>query len=597
MAAFDGSSSLDKACDEFRGPECGPCSRRRRTRIADYFCQDCPEYLCNDCKDYHGDLAITRDHTIVSGSSIPAYVSGAPDSGSRAPSLGIICDCNKGQLVEFYCNSHQDAICKACKTFHHQKCKTSSIQEKCSGYKPAKLKSVLTEIKSLATKFDRLKQESSGNKKEIDKLTEDCKNDIQVFRKEVKTIFDNLESNLLSDVNKWKQGENRRVDQDMSTIDTTENVLKVDSKRVEDAIKSGKKEVMFVADIQVSKALHTYKRKLKDLERDIEKPSLAFERNEILVDLVAGIDKLGSLVTKHKDRRQVLKQPAKSFSTASTTILKDRKIKSRSEVNVKTDDDQKEPWISGCTVMPKGHVVVCDQRNKQIKLLDDSWTITGQLKLPDPWDVSIFDSSNVIVSSPDNKQLHKVQVFPKLKVVSTIQMGRKCFGVAVSGEEIYTTCHNASLLVFSKAGNGEVVVLDLQGNIKRHLGTNPDGSYLFTGPNYITVSASGEKIFVSDYNTHTITCLTPSGTVIYTYKNDDMSLPGGLICDSGDNVLVCGWNSDNVHIISPDGKKYRTLLTFKDGLCSPYPIAYKESEDTLIVGCASSDKLLLFKLK
>ena len=592
MATFDGSSSLDKACDEFRGPECGPCSRRRRTRIADYFCQDCPEYLCNDCKDYHGDLAITRDHTIVSGSSIPAYVSGAPDSGSRAPSLGIICDCNKGQLVEFYCNSHQDAICKACKTFHHQKCKTSSIQEKCSGYKPAKLKSVLTEIKSLATKFDHLKQESRGNKKEIDKITEDCENDIQVFRKEVKTIFDNLESNLLSDVNKWKQGENRRVDQDMSTIDTTENVLKVDRKRVEDAIRGGKKEVMFVADIQVSKALNTYKRKLEDLENDIEKPSLAFERNEILVDLVAGIDKLGSLVTKHKDRRQVLKQPAKSYtcSTGSTTILKDKNIKSRSKVNVRTDNDHKLPWITGCTLMPSGHVVVCDYTNNQIKLLDDSWTITGQLQLPGPWDVSVLDSSNVIVSSPGNKQLQKVHVFPKTNAVSTIQLDRKCWGVAVSGEEIYTTCHD-------DPGKGEVVVLDLQGNIKRRLGTNPDGSYLFTSPGYITASASGEKIFVSDWRTDTITCLTPSGTVIYTYKNDDMSCPRGLICDSGGNVLVCGWSFDKVHIISPDGKKYRTLLTSKDGLSSPRSIANKESEDTLIVGCYESDKLLLFKLE
>ena len=251
MATFDGSSSLDKACDEFRGPECGRCSRRRRTRIADYLCQDCPEYLCSDCKDYHGDLAGTRNHTIVSGSSISASVRRALGSGSgAAPSLGITCVCDKGQ----------DAICKACTTFHHQKCKTSSIQEKCSGYKAAKLKSVLTEIKSLATKFDHLKQESRGNKKEIDKITEDCKNDIQVFRKEVKTIFDNLESNLLSDVYKWKQNENRRVDQDLSTIHTTENVLKVDRKRVADTIRGGKKEAMFVVDIQVSKALHTYKR-------------------------------------------------------------------------------------------------------------------------------------------------------------------------------------------------------------------------------------------------------------------------------------------------------------------------------------------------
>ena len=243
MATFNGSSSLDKATDEFWGPECGPCSSRRKRRIADYFCQDCLEYLCSDCKDYHGDLAGNRDHTIVSGSSIPSSVSGAPGSGSDTPCVGITCDCNNGQSFEFYCNSHQDAICKACKTFHHHKCKTSSIQKKCSRYKAAKLKSVLAEMKSLIVKYNRLKQESSVSKKEIDKLNENYKKDIKVFHKELNTIFDNRERNVLPGSDKWKLEENRRVDQDMSTIVAAENVLKVDCKRSEDAIKSDKKEV------------------------------------------------------------------------------------------------------------------------------------------------------------------------------------------------------------------------------------------------------------------------------------------------------------------------------------------------------------------
>ena len=587
MAFYDGSSSLDKACDEFRGPECGPCSRRRRTSVGEHYCVDCSDYLCVKCKDYHGSIAVTGNHFIVSDSSFPAYVSDALESDSGVPNLSTTCDCNR-QSVEFYCHSHQDVICNVCKTFHHHKCKTSSIQQKCSAYKAAKLKSVLAEIKSLTVKYNYLKQTCSGHKMEIDTLKENCKNQIQLFRKELNIIFDTLENNILTDLDKWKQEENRRVDQDLSTIAAAENVLKVDCKRLKDALRGGKKEIMFVTDIQVSNTLHIYKRKLEDLESDIEKPTLGFERNEILADVVAGIDKLGSLISEITDRRQDFKY----LATNSTKMLKDRKIKSRSKVNVSTDDEQEQPLISGCTIMPSGHVVLCDQRNKQIKLLNDSWTITGQLQLPDPWDVSVLDSSNVIVSSPDKKQLQKVQVFPKIKAVSTIQLDRMCWGVAVSGEEIYTTCHNNALI--SEGGDGEVRILDLYGKMKRRLGTNRDGSYLFTRPSYITVSASGEKIFVSEWSINTITCLTPSGTVIFTYKDGDMRDPRGLTCDSGDNVLVCGGLSLNVHIISPDGQKYRTLLTTKDGLNCPFSIAYKESEATLIVG---SVHLLCFKLE
>ena len=582
MANYDGSSSLDMTCDHFREHECGPCSQRGRTREAIHYCIDCPDYLCDDCKDYHCTLAVTRNHTIMSGSTIPVSARGKP-------SLGIICGCNKGQPVAFYCNDHQEIICGACKTFNHHKCKTSSIKEKSSDYKSSKLDSILAEIKSLEVKYERLKQDSTGSKKEVNKLKEDCQKEIKRYRKELDTIFDDLESNILTELDKWKQDRHCHVDQSVSTIDAALNVLRVDCKRIEDAKRDGKKEAMFVADTQVSKSIQGYASKLAELEKDIEKPNLVFERNELLADLAAGINSLGDLTSQRKYDRQDNKLSGKLCSTGSTKMLKDRKIKSRSVVNVRTNEDKYDPWISGCTVMPNGHVVLCDHNNTQVKLLDDSWTITGRLELPEPWDVSVIDSNNVIVSSPDTKQLQKVQVFPKMKTGKTIKLDKTCWGVAVSGEEIYTTCHD-------DPGRGEVKVLDLHGNIKRRLGINPDRSYLFNSPTYITVNTSGEKIFISDWDTYTLACLTPSGTVIYTYEDSDMRQPRGLICDSGDNVLVCGCISHNVQTISADGNKYSTLLTSKDGLSNPCSIAYKESEDTLIVGCLRSNKLLLFKL-
>ena len=526
MANYDGSSSLDMACDEFREHECGPCSGARRTKEAKHYCIDCPAYLCDDCKDYHGNLVGTRNHNIVSGSRIPVSV-------SKGTGLNITCGCNKGQPVAFYCNSHQEIICGACKTFNYHKCKTSSIKEKSSSYTSSKLNSVLAEIKSLEVKYERLKQESHGNKKVINQVKEACTKEITKYRKELDTIFDNLERNLLMELDEWKQDKDRRVDQDMSTIAEALNVLTVDCKSLEDAKRDGKKEALFIADVQVSRSVQGYTRKLCELQKDVEKPTLAFERNEILADLAAGIDILGSLKSQRKGDKQDNKLPGKPYSTSSTRVLIDRKIKSRSEVNVRTHEDKQVPWIRGCTVMPNGHVVLCDRENNKIKLLDDSWTITGRLTLQRPWDISVIDSSNVIVSSPDNKQLQYVQVFPRMEAGRIIQLNKKCWGVAVSREKMYVSCHNSP-------SDGEVRVLDLQGKITRRLGINQDGSRLFCQPCYITVSDSGEKIFVSDYGTNTITCLTPSGTVIYTYKDDDMRGPRGLICDSDDNVLVCG---------------------------------------------------------
>ena len=142
MATFDGSTSLDMANYDFREHECGPCARGGRTREAKHYCIICPDHLCDDCKDYHGNLVGTRNHTIVSSHRIPV-------SSTGTPSLGMTCGCNKGQPVAFYCKGHLDIICSACKMFNHQKCKTTSIQEKCAGYKLSTLNSVLAEINLL----------------------------------------------------------------------------------------------------------------------------------------------------------------------------------------------------------------------------------------------------------------------------------------------------------------------------------------------------------------------------------------------------------------------------------------------------------------
>ena len=311
-------------------------------------------------------------------------------------------------------------------------------------------------------------------------------------------------------------------------------------------------------------------------------------------DSATGIDASGSQSSQHS-QRQALKQTEAQCSTDSTKLLKDRKIKSRSEVNIRTDcDTSPYCWISGCTVMANGHVVICDKFNNKVKLFDNSWTITGRLKLTDVWDVSAIDASNVIVSSPNAQQLQKVQVFPQMEIIMTIMIGRDCWGVAVSvlDQEIYTTC-------FDEQDKAEVRILDLQGNLKRRIAPYEDSSSsagLFSHLYNITISPSGERLFVSDEVRNTITCMINDLLIVYEHIDYDIIMPRDLICDSQDNVLVCDFATHTVREISSDGQDNHILLTSNDGLRFPCAIAYKQSDDTLIVGCNCSDNLLLFKL-
>ena len=205
--------------------------------------------------------------------------------------------------------------------------------------------------------------------------------------------------------------------------------------------------------------------------------------------------------------------------------------------------------------------------------------------------MSVLDPTSVIATLPFNKQLQVVQVYPQLKPGRVIKLDKTCWGVAVGKGELYVTCFNSY-----GEGEGEIRVLDLDGKVKRRLGVNQDGSFMFEWPWYITVNSSGEKIFVSDYYTHTVTCMSVDGRVIYTYKDDSMRTPRGLLCDSENNILVCGGGSHNVQVLTADGKRHCTLLTESDGLKNPKSIAYRDSGNTLLVGCDDNDHLLSFQL-
>ena len=274
----------------------------------------------------------------------------------------------------------------------------------------------------------------------------------------------------------------------------------------------------------------------------------------------------------------------------SKTVLLGRKVQSRSQVNVKAGDDEEIPFISGCTVMANGDVVLCDCSNNKIKLLNSSGVLTGNMKLSDdPWDVSILEPTSVIVTLPWANQLQVVEVYPQLKPGRVIQLDQKCFGVEVGKCELYVICRT------EYDEENEIRVLDLDGKVKRRLGVNQDGSFMFSIPHYITVSSSGEKIFVSDLNA--VTCMSVDGRVIYTYEDGSMDGTMGLLCDSEDNILVCGMSTNNVQVLTADGKRHCTLLTARDGLEEPKSIAYRDSDNTLLVGFQGVSNLLSVQLK
>ena len=420
MASIDDSKSLQAASDELFDHVCVPCENEGIVKEAKQYCGVCSEFLCEPCVRHHRKLTLTKSHKIVPAQTV---------SVSSSYRLSVYCGCSNDKETEYYCENHSDVICFPCKDIKHHKCRTISIQQKCSGYKSSKIDAILAKSNSLVEKYDRMKQKCSANKKELVRSKDLCQTEIKAFREELNTFLDKLEQKMLKELDASESEQRQQIEQQIGTLSNALQMLDSDGKVLDKAKVDGRNQVMFAAEVQTSKTIRDCESRLADLEKDIAELRLSFEKNKKLADLQSEIKSLGAIDRQSKKGEQ-----------GDKIVLLGKHVKSCREVNVRLDDDEFIPWTTGCAVMPNGSIVICDRSNERMKLFDNSWVYQDTLTIPDIRRVSVVDPNTVIVTVPYQKKLQCVQLLPQLQLGRTIQLESECFGVCVSKNDIYVTC-------------------------------------------------------------------------------------------------------------------------------------------------------------
>ena len=205
-----------------------------------------------------------------------------------------------------------------------------------------------------------------------------------------------------------------------------------------------------------------------------------------------------------------------------------------------------------------------------------------------PCDIALVNDTTAIITLPGRKQVQYIEVVPRLKLGRVLQLDTMAWGIDV---EIYVTCHKGGFV----GGDGEVWVVDRDGNLRKRLGMNPNGTFMFTLPVALAVSSKSNRIYVSDGLLDTLACPRSDGRVIYQYKDPEMSYPEGLCVDDEENITVCGRDSHNVHVVTAEGEKHCILLSTRDGIKYPYSVAYRYEDDTMIVGCYENDNMFMVR--
>ena len=577
MASDDGARCFHVGSDAVYTYTCEPCDYRGVNREALTFCRNCKEYMCHLCTESHKGQKMSRNHKLLDVKDMSNM-----QTSTVSDSLVMSCDCDQTSTITHYCIDHDQAFCSNCKILKHRKCQSITIGEKIKSFSENQLKEVIQRVVTLKKEMDSFIRNRTTDLKHVQTMTAQCKSDIHTFRKELNSYLDILEDKVVkeSEVNeaRYKQ----KISHHIETCSSTLKPLTADKTLLVEAQTTSKKANMFAAHHKVSHRIEHYESLLHDFKQESVSRDLTFQRNEELRNLLKTVEELGQLTGQitHKS------------SLNTNTLFTELAVDSSRKVDIHLSSDSHCPRITGCTFMPDGGVVLCDRsNNSNLISLSDTFTVKERLHLDSPpRDVSPVNGSSVMVTIPGKNQLQLIQVMPSLKIDRSINVGRKCWGVQVVEDLIYVTCHN-------NHGEGEVLVLDMNGTITHRLGQPDNKSSMFTSPYYITVCPSSRKLFITDWSTDTVSCLMSDGTVVYQYKDAELSHPEGVVVDGGGNLIVCGASSYNVQVIRADGTKCCTLLTSQDGVKMPYSVAYRQLDNTIILGCLNNNNILVYKMK
>jgi DNA-binding beta-propeller fold protein YncE len=98
------------------------------------------------------------------------------------------------------------------------------------------------------------------------------------------------------------------------------------------------------------------------------------------------------------------------------------------------------------------------------------------------------------------------------------------------------------------------------------------------------VITSGDNIYHTNNTTNTVSCHKINGDKLWKFKDVTIIIyPRGVAVDRDLNVYVASKGNDSVVVISPDGKRCRTVLGKSDGINDPTAIFFDKVKNNLVV--------------
>jgi hypothetical protein len=238
----------------------------------------------------------------------------------------------------------------------------------------------------------------------------------------------------------------------------------------------------------------------------------------------------------------------------------------KQKVRIKGED------IRGCCLLPKDRMVFSCYKKDIVTFLNKEGVEIFQIGKDKTGsfthDTLYIKEDNIVAvsSGGGGKTCINIINIETQEVITTIFMDTAIGGMAIRGRTIYYCAWDKGLKMLNLSDKSVSDII------------NRDMSSV----NY--VATFGDKLYYTNWNTHTVTCCDLQGTTQWEFKDERvLKFPLGISVDNDGYVYVAGRDSINVVVISTEGQRHGQILSSNDGLVEPRLLDYERSTNRLLV--------------
>ena len=547
---------------------CRICDNRHISKPSEVWCRDCEEGFCTECIEYHSSGKLSRGHTtmpITEYQKLPSSV------------LKIKEHCSEHhEKFNLYCKEHECPCCRICIVKNHSDCKDVAIIEEI--IKNVKTSTMFTEtehlIKELIDNIGKIRQNRETNSSAVKEQKRIIENEIQEMRTKINNHLDRLQENLMTELDEAEIQVTDETRELLISLDEKEKELTEHQTNIVNMKKYASDLQTFIAIKQIEKEVETQDTCLQSIVNSdsLNQTKLSYKIDTALKNLTTSIQKFAEVVAESKPCEMTFVRKKDKQAQMMVAELSPPRSLENIQLNLKQKINTKGTNIRGCSLLPDGRMVFSCYSSDTLRFINKEGIELFQIGKDKTGSctydtVYIKDNNSVAVSSGQgrNKCITIIDIESQ-KVMTTIPMDTYIYGMAVKGRTIYYCAWNKGLkmLNLSDKSVSDIISSDI------------------SRVNY--VATSSDKLYYTNYSTHTVTCCDLHGTTQWEFKDERvLQDPYGISIDNDGNVYVVGCSTNNVMVISPDGQHHRQLLASKDGLPYPHVLDYDTSTNRLLI--------------